>query len=144
MINKTYQLRQTITYNINLAHSFVSNVETNPPLYHEMNYWSCNLLVYNESWEYQKTFTLKNSFYPTYSINIYGTIYIAGDFGVRKYDMHLSFIKEIYCYSRGIYYNASNQLIYVVEYPTNIIQVFDQDLNLNDTIITNQSPWFLT
>jgi hypothetical protein len=109
-----------------------------------MNYNQLNILVYNENWEYQRTYPTVNYFHPTYSMNVNGVIYIAGFFGIQKYDMYLNLILEVSFNSRGIYYNASNLLIYIVEYPTNIIQVFDQDLNLNDTIITNQSPWFLT
>jgi hypothetical protein len=142
---QTYQLRQTITNNINFAHSFLSIVEINPPLYYVMNYDQLNILVYNESWEYQRTYPIiKNNFLPSYSININGTIYIAGNFEVQKYDKYLNLTKQVSLRSRGIYYNPSNQLIYVANYSSNIIKVFDQDLNLNSTISTSQRPWFLT
>jgi hypothetical protein len=140
----TYQLRQTITNNTNLFHSFLSIVEINPPLYYVMNFLQKSILVYNENWDYQRTYPTRNIVYPTYSININGTIYTSGDYGVQKYDMYLNFIKQVYINSRGIYYNPSNQLIYIAEYPGNTIEIFDQDLNLNSTIITSQSPWFLT
>ncbi len=144
----TYQLRQTITNNINLAHSFLSIVEMNPPLYYVMNFWSRNVLVYNESWEYQRTYPIiNNSLLPSYSININGTIYIAGDFGVQKYDKYLNLTKDSLFLDqyRGIYYNPSNQLIYSIIWTyTNIINVYDRDLNLYGTIATSESPWFLT
>jgi hypothetical protein len=139
----TYQLRQTIPNNINLSHSFLSIVEMNPPLYYVMNHKQYNILVYNESWEYQRTFNL-NNLNPTYSIDINGAIYIAGDNGVQKYDKYLNFTKQASSRSRGIYYNPSNKLIYVANYSSNIIEIFGQDLNLNSTITTYQSPWFLT
>jgi hypothetical protein len=140
----TYQLRQTITNNISLAHSFLSIVETNPPLYYVMNFNQKNILVYNESWEYQRTFLLSNSFRPAYSIKINGTIYVTGDFGIQKYDIYLNFIKQVFVASRGIYYNPSNQLIYSTRISTNIINVYDRDLNLKSFITTSQRPWFLT
>jgi hypothetical protein len=142
---QTYQLRQTITNNLDLAGCFLSLVEMNPPLYYVMNFNQNNILVYNENWEYQGTYPTKNYFRPSYSININGVIYIATDRAIQKYDMLLNFIKEIYCYSRGIYYNASNQLIYIaIRWPYSGINALDQDLNLKNTITTNHSPWFLT
>jgi hypothetical protein len=137
----TYQLRQTITNNISLAHSFLSIVD--PPLYYVMNFNQKNILVYNESWEYQRTFTLNNSFDPTNSIKINGTIYIAGDFGIQEYGIYLNFKKQVSVTSRGIYYNPSNQLIYSTRISTNIINVYDRDLNLKSNITTSQMPWFL-
>jgi hypothetical protein len=138
----TYQLRQTITNNISLAHSFLSIVD--PPLYYVMNFNQKNILVYNESWEYQRTFTLNNSFDPTNSIKINETIYIAGDFGIQEYGIYLNFKKQVSVTSRGIYYNPSNRLIYSTRKSTNIISVYDRDLNLKSNITTSQRPWFLT
>lgn len=74
---QTYQLRQTIKNNTNFVHSFLSIVEMNPPLYYVMNHIPLNILVYNENWEYQRTNPTRNTFYPTFSINVNGTIYIA-------------------------------------------------------------------
>jgi hypothetical protein len=81
-----------------------------------MNCFNLSILVYNENWDYQRTFTLNNSFHPTFSININGTIYIAGDFGVQKYDKYLNLTKDSLFLDqyRGIYYNPSNQLIYSI------------------------------
>jgi hypothetical protein len=144
---QTYQLRQTIKNNTNFVHSFLSIVEMNPPLYYVMNYNQKNILVYNETWDYQTTFTLNNnSFYPSYSININGTIYISGSSGIHKYDKYINLTKTVrFLVSyRGIYYNPSNQLIYSTILGSNVIKIFDQDLNLNSTINTSQNPWFLT
>jgi hypothetical protein len=143
---QTYQLRETITNNINLAHSFLSIVEPNQPLFYLMNCRQYNILVYNENWEYQRAYPTINHFNPSYSIYINGAIYIAGNFGIQKYDIYLNLTKEVVTsvYERGIYYNPSNQLIYIATISSNIIKVFDEDLNLNSTITTNQRPWFLT
>jgi hypothetical protein len=143
---QTYQWRQAISNNIGFAHSFVAIVEMNAPLYYVMNYNQLNILVYNENWGYQRTFKINNSFSPTYSININGIIYIAGSFGIQKYDKYLNLTKGVlvFGYERGIYYNPSNQLIFVASHSSNIIKIFDQDLNLISNISTSQRPWFLT
>jgi hypothetical protein len=86
---QTYQLRQTITSNTDFPHSFVSILEMNPPLYYVMNHNQLNILVYNENWDYQRTYTIINHFNPTYSINVNGIIYIAGFFGIQKYNKYL-------------------------------------------------------
>jgi hypothetical protein len=102
---QTYQWRQAISNNIGFAHSFVAIVEMNAPLYYVMNYNQLNILVYNENWGYQRTFKINNSFLPTYSIDINGVIYIAGSFGIQKYDKYLNLTKEVlsFGYERGIY-----------------------------------------
>jgi hypothetical protein len=117
----------------------------NPKVFYVMNYQSKHMEVYNANWKYQETKTLL--FRPTYSINNNGVIYVSTDNQIFKYDKNFNLIKTLSSdgkFYRGIYYNPSNQLIYVAAILSKNIQVFDKDLNLNTTINTKQFPWFIT
>ena len=64
---------------------------------------------------------------------------------INKYDKYLNLTKQV-IYSggnRGIYYNPTNQLIYVTKHDDTSITVFDQDLNLTNIITTNNNKWFM-
>ena len=144
-------MRQQITNTaFNLLHSFVSVIELIPQLYYVMNYYKRNIIVYNEYWEYQRTITLSSTEYPingpTFSININGSIFVTGNNVINKYDKYFNLTKKISFSGshRGIYFNPSNQMIYVAQYDQNKISIFDMNLNLNSSVTTNSNPWFIT
>ena len=115
-----------------------------------MNYNGLNFLVFNKYWEYERTITPRNGEYPsygpTYSLNLNGVIYVGSNDVINKYDKYLNLTKQVSsagC-NLGIYYNPSNDLIYVSSCGATIINVFDQDLNLNKSVTTNYIPGFIT
>ena len=101
-----------------------------------------NILVYDENWEYQRTITPASN--PAFSININGSIYIALDNIIQKYDKYLNVTKQVNVsgFNRGIYYNPSNQLVYVAN--GNNINVYDKDLIYNYTLPVPYTAWFIT
>jgi hypothetical protein len=142
-------LRQTITNgSFNLLHSFLSVAD--PQLYYVMNFNRKNVIVFNENWEFQRIITPPSTEYPlfgpAFSMNINGVIYTSSDGIINKYDKNLNLIKQINStgYNRGIYYNPSNQMIYVAICNQNLINLFDIDLNLKSTLNTDYSPFFIT
>ena len=98
-----------------------------------MNFFPKNILVYNENWEYQRTITLPNAEYPingpTYSININGVINITSTNVINNFNKYVNLTKQANSTVvwRGIYYNPSNQLLYVSAGSSNIIKIFDQN-----------------
>ena len=80
--------------------------------YYSFQYYVNNVLVFNEHWEYQKI--IIGILNPSYSLIINGTIYIAGDSIIYKYDKYFNLIKQVSStgYNRGFYKNPSNDLIY--------------------------------
>ena len=112
--------------------------------YYAFQYYGNNVLVFNEHWEYQKI--IIGILNPSYSLIINGTIYIAGDSIIYKYDKYLNLIKQVSSTggNRGIYYNPLKQLIYVGSCRTREIVVIDKELNINQTINTNYTPYSIT
>jgi hypothetical protein len=100
--------------------------------------------VYDEYWEYQTTITLSSN--PVYSIYDNGVIYVAANDVIFKYDNYLNLTKQLNSpgSNRGIFLNPSNQKIYVTVDGTNKINIFDKDLNLNNTLNTAYIPFFIT
>jgi hypothetical protein len=118
-----------------------------------MNYYGKNIFVYNEYWEYERTITPSSVEYPndgpTYSINVNGMIYVATNHVINKYDKNFNLLNQVYYtgVNRGIYYNPSNQLIYVSRVDTNIfdkIKLFNRDLNLISILNITYTPWYMT
>jgi hypothetical protein len=142
-------LRQTITNTgFNLVHCFVSALDLK--LFFVSNYNGKNIYVYNEYWEYQRTITPGIYEYPisgpTNSMNINGSIYILTDNVINKYDSNFILIKQfnISGSNRGIYYNSSNQMIYIGKLPEYGISVYNKDFIFTRTISTNYTPFFIT
>jgi hypothetical protein len=141
-------LRQTIPNGFINSVSFVSAVD--PQLYYITDYGAKSILVFNENWVYQRTITTSSNGYPSYSpqysININGSIYVTGVDVINKYDSYLSLKKQVSSlgYYTGIYYNSANQMIYIANYHSNSINVYDKDLNFIRTISINHSQWFIT
>ncbi len=108
-----------------MAHSFLPIVEVSPPVFYVFDYWTNNAIVYNEYWEYQRTINL--GFFPSYSINVNGTIYVTSDGLVRKLNASLNKITDSTSGSyRGIYFNPSNRLIYIANIFTSKIDVINE------------------
>jgi hypothetical protein len=82
-----------------------------------------------------------------YSIYENGVIYVAANDVIFKYDNYLNLTKQLNSpgSNRGIFLNPSNQKIYVTfDDGTNKINIFDKDLNLNNTLNTAYIPFFIT
>jgi hypothetical protein len=142
-------LRRIIGNNkFDLLHSFSSVVD--PELYYVMNFKGKNIIVFDENWGSQRIITPPSTEYPifgpAFSMNINGLIYASSDDIINKYDKNFNLIKQINSsgHNRGIYYNPSNQMIYITICNQNIINLFDKDLNLKSTLNTNYSPFFIT
>ena len=76
-------------------------------------------------------------------IAVNNSLYISSNEYLYKTDENLKIISQYYSQSafyRGLYYNSSSNLIYVAGNMINEINIFDQDLNLNDTISTSFNP----
>ena len=144
----SYQLRQRITkyngQNFNWVHSFLSIATASTTMYYVTSYHGSNVLIYNEYWEYQRIVNLQQ--HSSYSAYINDEIYITGDDGVKKYDKELNLIarsNEQYSY-RGIYFNNSNDMIFMANCLNHKIDKFNQSLSLVDSISIPFMPWIIT
>ena len=72
-----------------------------------------------------------------YIVNVNSTLYITGDEKIWKTDKYLN-ILITYSSSgskyQGIFYNCTENLIYVAPYTNEYLEVFDLNLNVNSTI----------
>ena len=104
--------------------------------------------VYDDNWNY---LTSKSINSPANIITIGNNIYITSNVNVYKTDSNFNILSTYYpddwsyTYFRGIYYNSTNNLIYVAAFLNANIHVFDLNLNLNDSIpISPYYPYSIT
>ena len=101
--------------------------------YYVVDYYA-GVFLLNDNYGYiaKKTFSK-----PNYIVNANSNLYITGDNNIWKTDKYLN-ILITYSSSgskyQGIFYNCTENLIYVAPYTNAYLQVFDLNLNLNSTI----------
>jgi hypothetical protein len=136
-----YQLRHTITkYNgqsFNFAHGFASIVDVTNTTYYALDFYNQKIVMFDEYWQYKNDLKITNF---AHAITIVKEIYISGEGKIQKRDQNLNLIKEFYNSGvqsyRGIYYNKTNDLIYVGTVGKQRIDVFNRDLTLVGIIST--------
>ena len=145
---QNYKLRHSIeNYNgqsLNPIPSFALANDGETGLYYLLIYNQLKILVYNEHWEYQRNLTLSEN--PLYSLYANNSTYISLSGGViRKYDKYLNeYIQTNETgYYRGLYFNATNGLIYAAN-SNNQISIFDQNLSFVRSFSIFFSPHIIT
>jgi hypothetical protein len=95
--------------------------------------------MFDEYWQYQNDITITKF---AHAITIDKQLYITGDGNIQKRDQNLNLIKQFNNLNnpginyRGIYYNRTNDLIYVGTYANQSIDIFNQNLTLVGNIST--------
>ncbi len=117
----------------------------NPIQYYATHYHQDKIFVFDEDWNYVSN---KSSFPEVYyMIPVGNYFYITGNDNIWKTDQQLNVSirynstgsSPLY---RGLYYNSTNDLIYVASSNLRVIHVFNFNLTLNDSIsITPYQPW---
>jgi hypothetical protein len=136
-----YQLRNTITkYNsntFNTVHGFCSIVDTNITTYYALDHANQKVVMFNEYWEYQNASFV--GFNVANAISVEKELYITGNNYIQKRDKNLNWVTQFYNINinfRGIYYNKTNDLIYVGISNIQEIYLFDRNLTKLRTIST--------
>jgi hypothetical protein len=118
---------------------------SNPIQYYVTEYWQGKIFVFDENWNYIST---KSSFsYVNYMIPVGNYFYITGNDNIYKTDQQLNVLirydsTRSYTDYRGLYYNSTNNLIYIAAKYLEMIQVYNLNLTLNDSIsITPYQPY---
>ena len=103
----------------------------NTTYYYVMDSSANKVYILNDEWKF---ISFKSFKYPAYMVTIGTSIYMTGYYSVWKVDEDLNILIEYntggYPWYRGISYNPSNGLIYVVSVYSNEIQVFSSELAL--------------
>jgi hypothetical protein len=122
---------------------------SNPIQYYVTHYSQGKIFVFDDNWNYISN---KSSFpNVTYMILVGNYFYISGNSNIWKTDQQLNVSirynstgssSGYYPNYRGLYYNSTNDLIYVASSYFEVIHVFNLNLTLNDSIsITPYQPW---
>jgi hypothetical protein len=113
--------------------------------YYVTNYMQQKIFGFDENWNYVSNKSLFP--YVEYMIPVGNYFYISGYFNIWKTDRQLNVLLQYNStgsspgYS-GLYYNSTNALIYVASSYFEVINVFNLNLTLNDSIsITSYRPW---
>ncbi len=114
----------------------------NPIQYYVTHYHQDKIFLFDEDWNYvSNKSSFPNSWYMIPGGNF---SYITGYDYIWKTDQQFEVLIR-YGSSpayRGLYYNSTNNMIYVAPYSLQMIHVFNLNLTLNDTIsITPYKPW---
>ena len=104
----------------------------NSTYYYVMDYGYGKVYILNDEWNFISFKSVTN---PTYMISIGNSLYMTGYYNVWKVDQDLNILINYEPTGgdpgyKGISYNPSNNLIYVVAHYLYKIQVFNFDLNL--------------
>ena len=134
----------SINWNSNFFYGFGMIVSINTTYYIADN-TAESVHMFNEEWKYISSKGLIID--PNYMIAINSNLYITGYNSIVQTDKNVNVLLRydylgVYC---GIYYNATNNLIYVVAHALNSIDLFDLNLNLVDSISTSSySPYSIS
>ena len=134
-----YKLNRSFTVNgLSSGYYGFAMSSSNPIRYYVTNYDHHKIFVFDEDWVY---FSEKSSFnQATYMISIGNNFYITGERNVWKTDAQLNVSithTNLTAGYYGLYYNSTNNLIYVAALNLKVIQVFSLNIALNDTISTS-------
>ncbi len=118
---------------------------SNPIQYYVTYYYQSKIFVFDENWNYVLN---KSSFLNVYyMIPVGNYLYITGNVNIWKTDQELNVLLRYNSTGtspryRGLFYNSTNDLIYVAPFTLKMIHVFNLNLTLNDSIsITPYQPW---
>ena len=147
--NSTLQLSFNQIDSISLSKAFGFAMFTPSNSYYYVSDLGLNrIFILNEDWSYvsNKTFLA-----PAYLTTIGNNLYATGYKNIWKLDQNLNILIQYTAtgfstspgpYYMGIYYNSTNNLIYVAPNSLNVIEVFNLNLNLNHTFsISPNQPW---
>jgi hypothetical protein len=118
---------------------------SNPIQYYVTHFSQDKIFVFDENWNYVSN---KSSFLNVnYMIPVGNYFYITGKYNIWKTDKQLNVLFQYNSNGSsphyvGLYYNSTNDLIYVAPDNFRMIHVFNFNLTLNDSIsITPHRPW---
>ena len=112
--------------------------------YYVSDYLLNTIFILNESWSYVSS---KTFYYPTYLTTIGNSLYATGYINIWKLDENLNILIQYDATAstpqyQGIYYNSTNNFIYISAYNLRVVDVFDLNLNLSHNFSTWQyNPW---
>ena len=93
------------------------------------------ILVFDENWV---SIASKNLSGPAYIIFVNDTLYVSADTGIYNLDKYLNIINQYTATKsskyRGIYYSPIENSIFVANFGASKVDVFDLDLNLNNSL----------
>jgi hypothetical protein len=135
-----YKLNRSITVNGAGPGYYGFGMSTSNPIrYFVTHYVKNTIYALDDEWNYVS----ENSFtYPLYMISVGNSFYITGEYNIWKTNQQLNLLIDYndstgfshpYC---GLYYNSTNDLIYVAVYDLYEIHVFNLNLTLNHNIST--------
>ncbi len=134
---KYYKKRFKII-NFNRLVDFEIIVDNNVTSYYVMDYSANNIVKFNENWEYLSIKAIAGCFIKL----VENEFFLSSDSGILKTDKDLNIIKTFSSGTvyRGLYYNETSKNIFVVRWGTYIIEKFDLNLTLLDSISTGSYP----
>ena len=136
---KYYQKRFTIknysTLNFVKLFDFETIVDNNLTSYYAVDYGAGKIIRINENWEF---LSIKTIAYGCFIKLVENEFFISSESGILKTDKDLNIIKiflngTLY---RGLYYNETSKNIFGVCWNAYIIEIFDKNFNLLDSIST--------
>ena len=143
--NLTLQLTFNQIYSTNLTVASAFAMLNSSNLYYYVSDWSLGkIFILNESWSYVSSKTFSS---PGYFTTIGTSLYATGEKNIWKLDQYLNILIQYNVTGttpsyRGIYYNSSNNFIYVAPKALNVIQVFNLNLIFHHNISTSiYYPW---
>jgi hypothetical protein len=136
---KYYQKRFTVKIFNHLV-DFETIVDNNVTSYYAVDYGAGKIIRFNENWEFLSIKTLAGCFIKL----VENEFFISSDSGILKTDKDLNILKTFSSGTvyRGLYYNESSKNIFVVKRDANLIEIFNKNLTLLDSISTGSYPPF--
>ncbi len=111
---------------------------SNPIQFYATNYVKSKVFIFDEDWNYvsNKSFNKVN-----YMISIENFFWISGDENIWKTDEELNVLIQYNSTGltpgyTGLYFNSTNNLIYVAAYSLSLIKEFNLNVTVNDIIST--------
>ncbi len=111
--------------------------------YYITDRFGTHIYILNDNFDFlsMKTFSMSN-----YMVTINSSIYLTGTFNIWKTDNYLNILitlSDSNAFYNGIYFNCTENLIYVAPTGYTYFQVFDLNLTLNHTVrlLTNNNNY---
>ena len=122
---------------------FYSSINTT---YYVTDYHAGKVYILNDNWSYASFKTFTN---PAYMITVGTSLYLTGDSNIWKLDKDLNTLCQYVAtrdpFYNGLYYNSTNNLLYVAPYYLTVIHIFDLNLNFSHSFsILTYNPWSIT
>ena len=104
------------------------------PTYYLIDHTSNRVIIFNKNWVYQIYQNLPLSTNSFALVYLSGFFYITSDSYFYKTDSNFALISSYSVYSRGIYYDSSSSLFYVVCPTSYLVYLFTSSLTVSTTI----------